>query len=97
MSDGGPERASLGVEVWKSYQKWGAQRSAVRSIAWLGVRVVWREGFRKRIERQKHVMWIEIEGESKSCTLNVEERHDAVVLTPGASAERRPQEPSLRR
>jgi len=36
MSDGGRERASLGVKVWKSSQKWSAQRSAVRSIAWLG-------------------------------------------------------------
>src|SRR5215472_6058136 len=36
MSDGGRERASLGVKVWKSFQKWSAQRSAVRSIAWLG-------------------------------------------------------------
>ena len=35
MSDGGRGRASLGVEVWKSSQKWSAQRSAVRSIAWL--------------------------------------------------------------
>src|SRR5438270_5701706 len=35
MSDGGRGRASLGVEVWKSCQKWSAQRSAVRSIAWL--------------------------------------------------------------
>jgi len=35
MSDGGRERASLGVEVWKSFQKWNVQRSAVRSIAWL--------------------------------------------------------------
>ena len=34
MSDGGRERASLGVEVWKSFQNWSAQRSAVRSIAW---------------------------------------------------------------
>src|SRR5215212_1156856 len=40
MSDGGRERASLGLNVWKSSQKWGAQRSAVRSIAWLGA---WRE------------------------------------------------------
>ena len=40
MSDGGRERASLGVEVWKSSQKWSAQRSAVRSIAWLDAR--WR-------------------------------------------------------
>jgi len=35
MSDGGRERASIGVGVWKSSQKWSAQRSAVRSIAWL--------------------------------------------------------------
>jgi hypothetical protein len=37
MSDDGLERASLGVEVRKSSQKSSAQRSAVRSIAWLGV------------------------------------------------------------
>jgi hypothetical protein len=36
MSDGGRERASVGVEVRKSSQKWSVQRSAVRSIAWLG-------------------------------------------------------------
>ena len=45
MSDGGRKRASLEVEVWKSSQKWNAQRSAVRSIAWLdgscGIR--WRQ------------------------------------------------------
>src|SRR5689334_14196292 len=35
MSDGGRGRVSIGVEVWKSSQKWSAQRSAVRSIAWL--------------------------------------------------------------
>jgi hypothetical protein len=35
MSDGGRERASLGLEVRKSFQKWSVQRSAVRSIAWL--------------------------------------------------------------
>jgi hypothetical protein len=35
MSDGGRERPSRGVEVWKSSQKWSVQRSAVRSIAWL--------------------------------------------------------------
>jgi len=35
MSDGGRERALLGVEVLKSSQKWSIQRSAVRSIAWL--------------------------------------------------------------
>ena len=38
MSDGGRRRASLGAEVWKSFQKWSAQRSAVRSIAWLDLR-----------------------------------------------------------
>ena len=36
MSDGGRERASLGVEVWKSSSNVNAQRSVVRSIAWLG-------------------------------------------------------------
>jgi hypothetical protein len=36
MSDGGRERALLGVEVWKSSQKWSVRRSAIRSIAWLG-------------------------------------------------------------
>ncbi len=39
MSDGGRARASLGVGVWKSSQKWSVQRSAVRSIAWLGVSI----------------------------------------------------------
>ncbi len=37
MSDGGRGRALLGVEVWKSSQKEIAGRSAVRSIAWLGL------------------------------------------------------------
>jgi len=37
MSDGGQERALLGVGVLKSYQKWSVRRSAVRSIAWLGL------------------------------------------------------------
>ncbi len=36
MSDGGRGRASLGVERWKSSQNVERQRSAVRSIAWLG-------------------------------------------------------------
>jgi len=40
MSDGGRGRASLGVELLKSSQKWSVQRSAVRSIAWLGLRVI---------------------------------------------------------
>jgi hypothetical protein len=35
MSDGGRERAPLGVKVWKSSQTCTVQRSAVRSIAWL--------------------------------------------------------------
>src|SRR5438067_11336778 len=37
MSDDGRDRASLGVKVWKSSQKWSVRRSAVRSIAWLGL------------------------------------------------------------
>jgi hypothetical protein len=37
MSDGGRERAPVGVKVWKSSQKRSVQRSAVRSIAWLGL------------------------------------------------------------
>jgi len=37
MSDGGRNRASVGMKVWKSSQKWSVQRSAVRSIAWLGL------------------------------------------------------------
>ena len=36
MSDGGQGRASIGVKVGKSSQKWSVQLSAVRSIAWLG-------------------------------------------------------------
>ena len=40
MSDGGRGRASLGVKVWKSSQKWSVRRSAVRSIALL-VRSLW--------------------------------------------------------
>src|SRR5436190_8037883 len=35
MSDGGRDRASIGLNVWKSSQKWSVRRSAVRSIAWL--------------------------------------------------------------
>ena len=45
MSDGGRERALLGVEVWKSSQKWTVQRSAVRSIAWLGLSRLLRNDF----------------------------------------------------
>jgi hypothetical protein len=42
MSDGGRDRTPLAVGVWKSSQEWRAQRSAVRSIAWLDVLVWWR-------------------------------------------------------
>ena len=35
MSDSGRERAPFGLKVWKSSQKLIAERSAVRSIAWL--------------------------------------------------------------
>jgi hypothetical protein len=37
MSDGGRGRALLRIGAWKSSQKWDTQRSAVRSIAWLGL------------------------------------------------------------
>jgi len=37
MSDGGRGRASIGVGVWESSQKWSVQRSAVRSIALLAI------------------------------------------------------------
>jgi hypothetical protein len=40
MSDGGRDRASLGMEGWKSSQNWSVQRSDVRSIAWLGLFVM---------------------------------------------------------
>ena len=62
MSDGGRERASLGVGVWRSSQKVNAQRSVVRSIAWLDVADsqtkcntddVWREGKKKSLEREE--------------------------------------------
>ena len=47
MSDGGRDRASIGMDVWKSCQKWRVRRSAVRSIAWLGFViakwVIWEE------------------------------------------------------
>ena len=44
MSDGGRERASLEVMVWKSSQMWSGEQSAVRSIAWLDVSPVKRFG-----------------------------------------------------
>ena len=37
MSDGGRRHESLGVKVWMSSRKWSVERSAVRSIAWLGL------------------------------------------------------------
>jgi hypothetical protein len=40
MSDGGRERASHGVEVWKSSQNVDPERSAVRSIAWLDLNLL---------------------------------------------------------
>jgi hypothetical protein len=49
MSDGGRERALLGVEVWKSSQKGSVKRSAVRSIAWLDVA----DNFTKRRAQDK--------------------------------------------
>ena len=35
MNDGGLDRASLGVEVWKPSQKWSVPPAPVRSIVWL--------------------------------------------------------------
>jgi hypothetical protein len=57
MSDGGRDRASLGIEVWKSFQNVDAERSAVRSIAWLGV---WRgmsfkDGIGKTVTRYDYL------------------------------------------
>src|SRR6202043_501998 len=44
MSDGGRERVPLGMELSKSSQNLIAQRSAVRSIAWLGLfDMTWRK------------------------------------------------------
>jgi hypothetical protein len=52
MSDGGRERASLGVKVWKSSQMWSVQRSAVRSIAWLDLRVHFKACNRARLSTE---------------------------------------------
>jgi hypothetical protein len=50
MRDGGRGSASIGVEMWKSSQKWSAQRSAVHSIAWLDVSgIVWSSRRRQRL------------------------------------------------
>src|SRR5438067_2083428 len=40
ISDGGRGRATIGVGVWKPSQEWSERRTAVRSIAWLGVAVL---------------------------------------------------------
>ncbi len=37
MSDAGRQRASPGVETWKSSESAAQERSGVRSIAWLGL------------------------------------------------------------
>src|SRR5260370_38242917 len=37
MSDGGRGRATIGAGVWRSSKKWSVQRSAVSSIACLGL------------------------------------------------------------
>jgi hypothetical protein len=50
MSDGGRGRASLAVKVRKSSQKLSAQRSVVRSIAWLDGG----HGFKVRVEQAYH-------------------------------------------
>src|SRR5207244_289283 len=67
MSDGGRERALLGVEVWKSCQKWSVRRSAVRSIAWLDLKVAM-ESARRMNDFHRHwnlvhaaTEWIDIE------------------------------------
>jgi hypothetical protein len=46
MSDDGRDRASLALEVWKSSQNVGAERSGVRSIAWLDLSGLhWKSGW----------------------------------------------------
>src|SRR5665213_3114433 len=68
------ERASLGVEGWKSSQRWSVRRSAVRSIAWLPVADsqtkcntddVWRERKKKGLEGEEE--WRE-DGDEVSAT-----------------------------
>ena len=53
MSDGGRGGASLGVEGWKSSQEWSARRSAVRSIAWLGVDVASEHAWNENSEDER--------------------------------------------
>jgi len=53
MSDGGRERASLVIKVSKSSQKWSVRRSAVRSIAWLGLLAWLRRGVSEQLIRDE--------------------------------------------
>ena len=71
MSDGGRERASLGVGVWKSSQKWSVQRVAVRSIAWLDL-FAFKLGLRC-IEAGSLQLFYHV----KRSWLNLQESHDA--------------------
>ena len=69
MSDGGRGRAALGVEVWKSSQKWRVQRSAVRSIAWLDAGVASRcKVAQGKWLRRKRVSAEVRFGENRACT-----------------------------
>src|SRR4051812_14572129 len=54
MSDGGRRCASLGMFVCRSCHEWSAQRSGVRSIAWLDVRGIrWRRGVKALAHKWK--------------------------------------------
>lgn len=75
MSDGRRSRACLGVEVWKTPQKWGARRSAgplakafgVRCIVWLGLSLA--TGFLRElfVQRQNGIMTIPLAQMSNDC------------------------------
>src|SRR5215831_161560 len=63
MSDGGRDRASLGIKVWKSSQKWTVQRSAVRSIAWLGFcGLADHVEYEFRLGKHRHVAAVDLKG-----------------------------------
>src|SRR5262249_10393376 len=63
MSDGGRDRASLGIKMWKSSQKWTVQRSAVRSIAWLGVSgLADHVEYEVRLGKHRHVAAVALKG-----------------------------------
>src|SRR5215831_16282546 len=63
MSDGGRDRASLGIKMWKSSQKWTVQRSAVRSIAWLGVcGLADHVEYGVRLGKHRHVAAVDLKG-----------------------------------